>query len=160
MTVEALPRDGHWLPADSEILRAHLAGDTLRLVLSAAQVEVMGTAGRRLTGHASGLTLVCEGLDAASLAALPPVGELMGRVADGRLQVGGAWHRRWPLHARLHAPLDAELRGPLHAPPADAAGAPVRLQWQLAHRTELDVCCARAWLDGLDGARFHPSLAC
>lgn len=148
MTVEALPRDGHWLPADSEILRAHLASDTLRLVLSAAQVEVMGTAGRRLTGHASGLTLVCEGLDAASLAALPPVGELMGRVADGRLQVGGAWHRRWPLHA------------PLHAPPLDAAGAPVRLQWQLAHRTELDVCCARAWLDGLDGARFHPSLAC
>ncbi len=122
---------------------ATVVGDTLRMRLSATQVRGSGADGEAVSGHLKGLALVCQGVEAASLAALPPLGEVLGRVAEGRLGVGGTWHRHWPV--------------------ALAVPGPVHLQWHLANRTELTLACASLHLvDDAEagGVAFFPSMAC
>ncbi|MEY4764377.1 MAG: hypothetical protein RI907_1050 [Pseudomonadota bacterium] len=141
MTPPPYPPRSRWLFADSELGWARLEGPHLLIQLSAAHVVLPGEEGRDVSGHLSGLTLVCEHVRPAPGEAWPDWREVLGRVSEGRWQGAGDWQRHWPLDAPVQV-------------------GPLRLQWHLANHTELTLHGQTLYLDGLERARFHASLAC
>lgn len=128
--------------ADSEVRHLRRDGADLLLALAAAQVRPLAADGRPVDGtgpgYVRGLVLRLQRADAAALAA--PWGDAIGRLAQGRLVLGGQ-----PL-ATLVVP--GTLGGPLH------------LALDFANGTRLAVQAQglQAGFDGVPG--YRESLAC
>lgn len=123
--------------ADSEVSEVVVDGGVLRVRFAAANVsepDASAFSGER-QGFVAGVELVCrggpwpDGLDG-----------LAGRLAEGRVQLQGAWVARLPLPGEL-----AETS---------------RLELRFAQRGEVSVAVSRVSLTSPHGAALSESFAC
>lgn len=123
--------------SDSEVSRIEPAQDGLHILFSAAQVARLDDSvpGRSEAGFARSVELIVAGATLSE-----PYAELIGRVAQGRVAVGDAWHSRLPLPS--------------------ITGGPVRLELAFANRTTLSVAGDAIECRFFAGPNFAESLFC
>ena len=91
--------------ADSEVADLDASGRSVHIRLSAAHVFRRDTDdGKPLEGFARSVRIVLQG---ARLAAPPDA--FIGRIAQGRIGVGGGWTSEMPLPGSIAGPLQVEL---------------------------------------------------
>jgi hypothetical protein len=121
--------------ADSEVASVARVGTALHIRLAAAAALSAGEGPAPTHGHVAGVTLVL-----GDAVVDTPLHELLGRIAAGRVELGGRWLAQVAL-------------------PSDSAG-PVRLELAFANRGVL-AATGGAFTCRTDGTpRFTESLAC
>lgn len=101
-----------WLHfADSEVAFVAPTGDGVRIRLSAAYVlREEGGVGKPTEGFARGVELLLAGAGLSGA-----VGELMGRISQGRVRIGGRWFSQMALPSSSSGTVTLELTFANHA---------------------------------------------
>jgi len=155
----------HW--ADSEVARVVCAGDDVLIHLAAAQVQVLSDTpagpGHATVGHVRHLVLRL--VQAVRADAGAPLGDAVGRLAQGQLR----WARGAAGGVPLGVPIGAPNSAPNSAPIGAAAGtlavpctheAPLQLALAFANGTPLDITASGLQARFSGDPAYRPSLAC